>query len=82
TYEFEYQTCLEAFPYSTSKDKELEVDEYFALESQEGEGAGAGWMTGDRTRAVLGDLEICTWSIIGSGSRSTFLEDEGGGGGN
>ncbi|GJT23800.1 hypothetical protein Tco_0893737 [Tanacetum coccineum] len=38
--------------------------------------AGAGWITEDETRAVLPELEMCTWSMDISGSRSTSLEEE------
>nr|GEV68394.1 hypothetical protein [Tanacetum cinerariifolium] len=40
----------------------------------------AGWITEDRTLAVLSGLEMCTWSVVVSGSRSTSLEEKGGGG--
>ncbi|GKD65439.1 hypothetical protein Tco_1307547 [Tanacetum coccineum] len=38
--------------------------------------AGAGWIIGNGTRAVLSELEMCTWSMVVSGSRSTSLEEE------
>ncbi|GJU60594.1 hypothetical protein Tco_1238360, partial [Tanacetum coccineum] len=40
-----------------------------------------GWITVDGTRAVLSELEMCTWSIIGSGSHFNSLEEEEGEGG-
>nr|GEX05266.1 reverse transcriptase domain-containing protein [Tanacetum cinerariifolium] len=42
---------------------------------------GAGWIIRDGTRAVLFELEMCTWSMVSSGSLSTSLEEGGLGGG-